>query len=83
MANSQLRAISSIIAAVAVLRHLYHSRVMFTSNNITYNNTCHILYMGLPITTTTIADEWLNNLIFPDNNKCITVNGWVIIYVGA
>ena len=37
--------------------------------------------MGLPITTTTIVDEWLNNLIFPDNNKCITVNGRAIIYV--
>ena len=39
--------------------------------------------MGLPITTTTIADEWLNNSIFPDNNKFITVNGWVVIYAGA
>ena len=39
--------------------------------------------MGLPNTTTTIADEWLNNLIFPDNNKCFTVNGQVVIYVGA
>ena len=45
--------------------------------------TLHILCMDLPITTTTIADEWLNNLIFPDNNKCIMVNGHVIINVGA
>ena len=38
---------------------------------------------GLPITTTTIADEWLNNLIISDNSKYITVNGLVIIHVGT
>ena len=29
---------------------------------------------SLPITTT-IAGEWLNSLIFHDDNKCITANG--------
>ena len=37
--------------------------------------------MCLLIITTTITDEWLNNLIFPDNSKCITVNGQMIIYI--
>ena len=41
-----------------------------------------ILCMGPPITTTA-AGEWLNSLIFHDNIKCITTNGWTIIYVGA
>ena len=39
--------------------------------------------MGLLIDNTTIAGEWLNNLIFPDNSNCITANGWVITCVGA
>ena len=33
-----------------------------------------ILFAGLPITTT-IPDEWLNILIFHDDNKFITANG--------
>ena len=40
-----------------------------------------ILWTGLPITTAT-ASKWLNNLIH-DDNKCITANGQMIIYVGA
>ena len=38
---------------------------------------------SLPNTTTTIADKWLRNLRFPDKNRCIIVNGWGIIYLGA
>ena len=41
-----------------------------------------ILCTSLP-TTTTIAGEWLNSLIFYDNIKCITVNAQIIIHVGA
>ena len=41
-----------------------------------------ILYMLLPITTT-VAGEWLISLIFHDDIKCITANGWTSIYVGA
>ena len=41
-----------------------------------------ILCMGVPIITT-IADEWLNCLIFHGDTKCITANGQMIIYVGA
>ena len=73
----------NIVAAAAVLPHLHHSGVTFISNNIKYNVICHILCMGLSITTTSIADEWLYKLIICDNNKCITVNGQVIIYVDA
>ena len=39
-----------------------------------------ILFTGLPITTT-IADKWLNILIFHDDNKFITANGQMIINV--
>ena len=59
------------------MQNLHHNEVPFLLD------TCHILCMDLPITTTTIADEWLNNSIFPDNNKFIMVNGWVVIYAGA
>ena len=38
--------------------------------------------MNLPITTT-LAGEWLNRLIFHDDIKSITANGYMIIYVGA
>ena len=41
-----------------------------------------IVCKGLPITTT-IAGDWLNNLIFHDDIKCDTDNGYTIIYVGA
>ena len=38
--------------------------------------------MGLPITTTA-AGQWLNSLIFHDDNKCIIANGQIITDVGA
>ena len=34
-------------------------------------------------TTTTLAGECFNSLIFHGNIKCITANGYTIIYVGA
>ena len=37
-----------------------------------------ILCTGLHITTT-IAGEWLNSLIFHNNNKCITPNEQMMI----
>ena len=46
------------------------------------NATLAILCMDLLITTT-IAGKWFNNSIFYDNNKYITANEQVIIYVGA
>ena len=39
-----------------------------------------ILCTGIPITTT-VVDEYLNSLIFYDDNKCITANGQNMIYV--
>ena len=33
--------------------------------------------------TTTIVREWLNSFIYHDDNKCITANGYTIIYVGT
>ena len=39
-----------------------------------------ILCTGLSITTI-LAGEWLNSLIFHGDIKCITANGWMIIYV--
>ena len=38
-----------------------------------------ILCTGLPISTT-IADEWLNNLIFYDGIKCTIANGKMIMW---
>ena len=38
--------------------------------------------MGIPIITT-VAGEWLNILIFHDNNKCITANGQTILNVAT
>ena len=67
MANGQWPVAISNTVAAAALQHLHHSGVAFTSNNIACNVTYHILCMDLAIITTTIADEWLNNLIFPDN----------------
>ena len=40
-----------------------------------------ILYTTLPIIIT-ITGQWLNSFIFHDI-KCISANGWTIIYVGA
>ena len=33
--------------------------------------------------TTTLAGEWLKSLILHGNIKCITANGYIIIYAGA
>ena len=41
-----------------------------------------IVFMDLPITTT-LAGESLNRLIFRDDIKSITANGYMIIYVGT
>ena len=41
-----------------------------------------IVCTGLSITTT-IAGDWLNSLIFHDDIKCDTDNGYTIIYVRA
>ena len=41
-----------------------------------------ILCMGLPITTTLVAGDWLNSLIFHGDMKCIC-NGQMIIKVGT
>ena len=38
--------------------------------------------MGLP-TITTLAGQWLNSLVFHDDIKLITGNGYAIIYVGT
>ena len=41
-----------------------------------------ILCTGLPISTS-FAGEWFNSLIFHGDIKFITLNGWMIIYIGA
>ena len=46
------------------------------------NTILAILCIGLSIPTA-IVGEWLDSLIFPDDNKSITVNGYMIIYVGT
>ena len=46
------------------------------------NTILAILCMNLPITTT-IAGEQLICFIFYNDTKCITTNGYMIIYVGA
>ena len=50
-----------------------HNTCMFISYLRREDAIFTILCAGLPITTT-VAVEWLNNLIFHDNIKCITAN---------
>ena len=66
----------------------HHTSVLaWMGDSFRYNTYVYILYLrckdailaiictGLPITTT-IAHEWFNSLIFHDDNKYITANGY-------
>ena len=65
-------------------RHYMYTYILY----VRYENsqdtiyTCHSVH-GSTYITTTIAGEWLNSLIFHDNNNCITAIGQTVCNADA